>query len=330
MEDISIVNELKELAGLQTEYAKTKMAIKFREVKNNAINKVSSIKSYIDEQAKIYGENNENIVSIKEEYSNQIEEITNNYEIGMTSLEESRQKIECLEMKAMGRMAELNKKIADDKKTEQYKAWKKTYDIYVKEAKEIGKTGNVNAYYEKMNEVRRMEKENPIYSKLVEQNRGKEYLKKASELLQENDEKQNNLENEAKLKIKEAMEEKTTALSEVKKQNFIQKFIGSLINKINGTKKFAKNVMNPMQKNLSKLKNELVPAFINKIKEEVGEKIQDAKELKGNVENKIVNVINKGRDMKDNVIKGVAGKIQGVNEKTQDKIKKLEANEQTL
>ena len=48
------------------------------------------------------------------------------------------------------------------------------------------------------------------------------------------------------------------------------------------------------------------------------------------LENKIVNVINKGRDMKDNVIKGVAGKIQGVNEKTQDKIKKLEANEQTL
>lgn len=88
--------------------------------------------------------------------------------------------------------------------------------------------------------------------------------------------------------------------------------------------------MNPMQKNLSKLKNELVPAFINKVKEEVGEKIQDAKGLKNNVENKIVNVINKGRDMKDNVIKGVAGKIQGVNEKTQDKIKKLEANEQTL
>ena len=75
MEDISIVNELKELAGLQTEYAKTKMAIKFREVKNNAINKVSSIKSYIDEQAKIYGENNENIVSIKEEYSNTTEEL---------------------------------------------------------------------------------------------------------------------------------------------------------------------------------------------------------------------------------------------------------------
>lgn len=324
MEKISIVNELKELAELQAQYAKTKMVRSFREVKNKANDKVLSIKSYIDEQAKIYGENSQKTKLIKEEYSTQIEELKNNYEIGMISLETARQKIESLEMKAMGRMAELKKEIKEGQKTEQYKTWKKTYDVYVKEAKEVGKTGDMTKYFEKMNEVRRMEKENPIYAKFIEQKQGKEYLEKASELLKENDEKQTELEKNTKDKIELSMENKTTALSEVKKQNFLQKFVGSLINKIGGTKKFAKNVMAPMKKNLSKLKDEIVPGLAEHVVEVVGEKVEDIKDLKSNIGDKIVGVINKGKELKDNIIKGIADKIQDSNIQTREKIKGLE------
>lgn len=330
MEKVSIVNELKELAESQAQYAKVKMARRFREVKDKANNKVLSIKSYIDDQAKIYGENSQNTKSIKEEYRVQIEELKNNYEIGMISLESARQKIESLEMKAMGRMAELKEEIKEEQKTEQYKTWKKTYDVYVKEAKEIGKTGNMTKYYEKMNEVRRMEKENPIYAKLFEQKQGKEYLEKASELLKENDEKQTELEENTKDKIERSMKSKTTALSEVKKQNFLQKFVGSLINKIGGTKKFAKNVMVPMQNNLSKLKNEIVPGLAKHVIEVVGEKVEDVKDLGNNIGDKIVGVINKGKESKDNIIKGIANKIQDANVKTQEKIKGLENDELIL
>jgi len=331
-EKVSIIDELKSLALIQAQYDKLMIVTKIREVKQAANNKITDIHKFIDANSKadVYKRNKEQINIAKDEYEKKIKEVNVNYELDAVSLLESRTKIETLETKALGRMAELKKEIADGKKTQQYERWKKTYEVYVKDAKaakEIAKTGkaeDMNVYYEKINEVRRMEKENPIYSKLQEQKQGRAYLEKASELLKENEVKQKELKEKANETIKLAMEDKTTALAKVKKENIFQKMIGAIYNRFGGGKRFEKYVLNPLKENLAKFKEEVIPSFIEKSSDIVGEKVNEYKSLKTKTVEKITNVLGKGREAKDNIVKSVADKIHNINKETQNKINNLQ------
>lgn len=327
-EKVSIIDELKSLALIQAQYDKLMIVTKIREVKQAANNKINVIYNFIDVNSKadVYKRNKEQINIAKDEYEKKIKEVNVNYELDAVSLLESRTKIETLETKALGRMAELKKEIADGKKTEQYESWKKTYEVYVKDAKaakEIAKTGkaeDMNVYYEKLNEVRRMEKENPIYAKLQEQKQGRAYLEKASELLKENETKQKELKEKANETIKLAMEDKTTALAKVEKQNIFQKMIGAIYNRFGGGKRFEKYVLNPLKENLAKFKEVVVPSFIEKSSDIVGEKVNEDKSLKIKPVERIKHIIGKGIETKDNIVKSVSDKIHSIKENTQKKI----------
>lgn len=327
-EKVSIIDELKSLALIQAQYDKLMVVTKIREVKQSANNKITDIHKFIDanSNANVYKRNKEQIKIAKEEYEKKIKEVNTNYELDSVSLLETRTKIETLETKALVKMAELKKDIADGKNTKQYKKWKETYEVYVKDAKaaqknaKSGKAEDMNLYYEKLNEVRRMEKENPIYSKLQEQKQGRAYLEKASELLKENEEKQKELKEKANETIKLAMEDKTTALAKVEKQNIFQKMIGAIYNRFGGGKRFEKYVMNPLKDNLAKFKEVVVPSFIEKSSDIVGEKVNEDKSLKNKPVERIKHIIGKGIETKDNIVKSVSDKIHNIKENTQKKI----------
>ena len=317
--DVNIVESLKTYADSLTRLAQVRMVKEFKDVKDAADGKVSEIKGYLEDQAKMYRQNKEKITPINNAYKEQINDIDKNFEDKMKDLEEQRQKLESEKMKKIAKMVELKNEVNEQKKTKEYKRWKEMYDIYKKDLDKAEKTGDKEKYEEKVENLKAIYKDCPINDKLKELQQAKKELNVYDKSLKEKENEQKDLKKDAKDAIEKAMGEKTTALSKVEKQSFIKKFIGSLINKISGTRKFAKDVMKPMEKNLSKLINETIPNFVGNVG-------NDAKNLKDQTRTTILNVIEKGKEKKNNIIRGVAEKINAANEKTQEKIKTLEGN----
>ncbi len=323
MEKINILNELKALAEAEAQLAFGKMVYDIKDIKQNISQKIGEIKTYIDTQAKIYGENSQHTKDIKEEYQNQFERLSELYVDKRVKMENARQRIETLEINAMARVDGLKKEIKKEKKTDSYIIWKKYYDDQVKQAKAIGESGNISEYVKKMDEIKQLEKKSPIYAKELELKKGKDYIIKAEELLKKNDIKQKNFKELTKGIIAKGKGEKTELLANVTKQNVFAKFIGSIVNKINGGKKFAKRVADPLKENLQKFKNETVPEYMKTAKIKMTKGANNAKD-------KVIGIVNKGRNSKNRVISEWTNRIRNQREIAQEKLQNLKKNGPSL
>lgn len=326
MEEKNIISELKELVDLQVQYSKLKISRNVRETKENAQEKIGQVGKYLDEQAKSYGRSTDEVKEIKEKYAEQVKNLKDNFEAGILSIQEAKQRVEGLQIKAMARVAELKKEAKDIKKTDKYKSWKKTYDIYAKEAEKYKNAGDKEGFAKAMEELKRMRKDSPLYAINVEITKGKNYIDEAEKIIEEKEQKQKDLKKYYKKDLDLSAKGKTTAIAQVKKQNIIQRFVGSIINRIGGAKKFATSVINPWKENIINIKNEVVPNFIKSAKELAGNEIEKFKGIGKGIGEKVLGLIEKGRETKTTIINEIEGKIIDSTEKTKEKISNLNKN----
>lgn len=330
MEKVNILDELKALAEAEAQLAFGKMVYDLKDIKKSASKQIDEIKNYIDTQAKIYGQNSKHTKDIKAEYQEQLERLNDVYAEKRAKMENSRQRIETLQIKAMTRVAGLKKEIKDIKKSDEYIIWKKYYDAQVRKTKEIGKSGNMTEYFKKTDELKKLRQKSPVYAKELELEKGKKYILKAEGLLKENSEKQKNFKNLTKEIISKGKEEKSNLLANATKQNAFSKFIGSIINKVNGSRKFAQRVSKPLKENLEKFKNETVPNYMKQAKIKMTRGTRDAKDFGKGIKNRVIGVVNKGRDSKNRVISELANKIKDKRETAQEKLQNLKKNDPSL
>ena len=325
-----ILEEMKNSVELNAQLASVKMAKDIREMKKAAADKIAEIKKYVSEQAKIYGAKPQETTEVVSGYEKQIENLENVYLNGRIKLEKARQRVEILETKATERVAVLKKQVKEIKGSEQYKSWKKTYDVYVKEAKEIAKTGNTTEYYKKMDEVRRMEKENPTYAKQIEIEKGKKYITRARNLIKQKELKQDILKNNVKKCISKATVQKSMAIIKAEKRNAFQKVITSIFNKVNGRKKFKDRVIAPMKEGINKFRDEVLPGYIENVMLVVDDKIENATDRAQYISEKMSQLIKDGKSAKDKVISKMEGKIREGNNNVRTRINMLKNDGPTL
>ncbi len=164
-------------------------------------------------------------------------------------------------------------------------------------------------------ELKRNEKDGPAYEVTQALKKAKSKIEEFDRQIAEKEAAQKECRDAFKTHTKEAWKNKSTELAKVNKQNIFQKFIGSFVDKINGGKKYAESVAKPIAKSLNDFKNETIPAFANSIKEKATDGLDTVKGFGTSEKEKIEGVINKGKEFKSNIIKGIAGKIQDANER---------------
>ena len=74
-------------------------------------------------------------------------------------------------------------------------------------------------------------------------------------------------------KINSVKAQKNNALAKVQKQNMVQRIMGSLFSKFNGTKKFMKNAVDPLKDKISEIRNTHIP----NINAEISKRMEDFK-----------------------------------------------------
>lgn len=332
MADYKIIEELKKYASLQEQLAFVQIANDVRSIKQNANIKVKNIHEYIDNSAKIYGQNIEKTKELKDSYAISVEVLTNKYYFARIGLEKTRLDIQNKEMEAIGRITQLKNKVKEIKKTDLYKSWKAAYEVYVNEYKKERKSGDLTKYYNAKAEMEKMEKENPVFAQLEEIKSKKQEIADSRTLLSDNQDKINQLRADATESLGKVMGEESTSLAKIEKQNALQKFIGAFVNKINGSKKFLKRVEEPLRTNLDKFRDNVLPVFLDKVDGIIDridgsykndEKNRENREMKGKNAFDITNMIRNSKQKKDNLINGIANAMHNKNEKTQERISNL-------
>lgn len=329
--DTNLMKMVSELIHLQATYSKTSMAEKIRGMKEIAEKKVQDIQEYIRNQADIYNINQKEDFNIGNEYHEKMQLIRNDYYSYMSELQANKLAIEEEGLKKIIEVTQIKKEIKEIKKTDHYKKWKKYYDSKVKEAKVIGKSGNVEEYMKALDEIRRIEKMSPTYEK---ENNVKSIVNGDLKKIWEEDKKieneQADLKEEAKQAVERATGEKETALTNIKKQNIFQRFIGKMTNQFRKGKKFEKNVINVLKDDLETFINTTVPNFREAAGGIVKKSTQKVHDLGITVIDKSVNgisaLIQMGIDAKNDIMKDIKDKVEGKSNDLRGKIEQLNQN----
>lgn len=100
-----------------------------------------------------------------------------------------------------------------------------------------------------------------------------EQMKSKLELIEECRREKEDIRNRRNEKINSVKAQKNNALAKVQKQNMVQRIMGSLFSKFNGTKKFMKNAVDPLKDKISEIRNTHIP----NINAEISKRMEDFK-----------------------------------------------------
>ena len=318
-DEVSLMEALATLIDKETELAVLSVSEKRKEISKAVKGKIESIVTNLKEQEKMYGANSEQYKGIEQEYKEKLAEIRANYNSGMDELTAQKLKIQEEAQEKAEDYARKQKFEKFKKESQEYKDWKKEYDIKLEDARVIGSKGTKTAieqYRKRMQELKKFEEEkSPLYKNSVEMQKLKEELEKSKRDIIDIEKKEQNLRKEAMEAIEKADNQKETALTKrVKPQNALQKFIGGFLNKFGGKQKFEKNVLEPLKANLKTFKEETVPGFTASAKAVVG----DTKLGKS-----IMTLIDESRKAKIEALNRVKGKIIGKSHTVSKKIEQI-------
>lgn len=310
---------LKQLAEIQAANAKVNWQIFVKEGKEQVQEKVQSVKDEILEQAKIYGQkiekieqqysiNKEEEGSIIEQYRKVLSDINKEYGEQLKNIIAEKQEWQTEEQEAMVNQKKLQNERKEKEKSPEYKQYKEEEKKLIKEAKAALEGKDPEIISKKTEELKNLRARNPLnkYDKKIDniiQDR-----KDIQQIIEECDKKiENCKENRAK-GIEQVTRDKDNKLSVMKKQNIIQKMLGSIFNKVNGTKKFKDEVIGRISDKIEKIKNEDIPRIKTSVYNEsvqFSERMQDIKEKM------------KGRtlDVKEKVVKNAKEAKEAINDK---------------
>ena len=321
---IKFLQLLKQLAQNQANLAKIDAQIAIKEGKTVINETIDSTKRELEEKAKEFGINLRNIEEkykkakadrkeIIEEYKDELFEIDEYYQRAMQDILEKKEELEADEQE---KMYDLKKNKIDILKAQ--KKYDKDIMEFKAKANQLIKDGKVSELRKMTSEWEKFEKNNPIDKLKLERVQLETEKKKIRSLINKCEEIFVASRESRKSTIMDLKEEKNNKLAKIPKQNVIQKIIGSLFSKVNGTKKFMRTTFEPLKAKIETIKEEDIPRIKNDISEkrqEFSDKIKHAKEnIVDNVQEKVEEYSNKILEEKQKAIDAIEDiKMEAIN-----------------
>ncbi len=281
MEDIteksSFLSLLKELIEVQANIAKVDAQIAIRRGQEQIKAKIDSTREQLEAQAKRFGtnlksaeaqysKNNGEKKTILEQFEARLDEISEIYDPQLQEILEQKSELEAEEQSIMAEQ----KEVKIDKKYAK-KDYQKRETELKSEIKSAIDSGDLDLAQEKMEELKDYSVNND-YSALKTYN--VELIARRSELrkmIEKCEQEYEALMSERDSEINNALDTRDTSLALIPKQNFFQRMVGSVLNRFNGSKKFIKSYMDPLQAKITDLRDNKLP----QIKEGVAQRKED-------------------------------------------------------
>ena len=283
-EEVNDINEnrnfldlLRQLVEIQSSIAKVEAQIAIRDGKEHIKAKIDSTKGQLEESAKRFGtnlkkienqysKNNSEKKSILQQYETCLEMIDEMYDQPLQSILEEKSELESEEQFIMSEQ----KNVKINRKYVKMEYQKKEAELK-SEVKNALDSGDLELAQSKMDELKDYSVNND-YTFLKSYNVELQTRRTELRTLIEQCEKQYEaLINEKNSAIDNAIDSKDNYLALIEKQNLFQRFVGSVLNRFNGGKRFIKNCMDPLQVKVVDLRDKKIP----QIKETVTQKKED-------------------------------------------------------
>ena len=283
-EEVNDVNEnrnfldlLRQLVEIQSSIAKVDAQIAIRDGKEHIRAKIDSTKNQLEASAKRFGTNLKKIEdqysknsvekkSILQQYETCLEMIDEMYDQPLQSVLEEKSELESEEQFIMSEQknVKINRKYVK-------KEYQKREAELKSEVKNALDSGDLELAQSKMDELKDYSVNND-YTDLKAYNVELQTRRTELRALIEQCEKQyESLINEKNSAIDNAIDSKDNYLALIEKQNLFQRFVGSVLNRFNGGKRFMKNCMDPLQAKVVDFRDNKIP----QIKETVAQKKDD-------------------------------------------------------
>ena len=276
-EQIKFTQLLKELVETQVTLAKINAQLAVRESKDQIETIVDSKSKELAEQAKKFGVKLQKIEQeyanqsadkkeIIEEFKQQLEEVSEEYDKRLQDIMEKKAQFESDEHETM-----LDQKQNKIKMASESKEFAKTKQQLEKEIIQALKSGDISTLQQKTEELKSHIENNPTdVSKTYEQElqARREELKQAIESCKSEYEQ---VIAERKQMLEKISANKNKQLMTIPKQNIFARALGNIFNKINGTKKFVKGVVEPLKAQIGQIRDEEIP----RLKSEIDSKRKD-------------------------------------------------------
>lgn len=339
-DDEKLIDLLSERADLQFQIMKMKACAQLKRAGTFAKDNVDELRTYLKNQANIYGVNEEKYAEVMEEYENALNaattkyiEVQQNYLNGIgghetwennsiidlkNAKDEKAKYIKSKEYKA------LKKKMDKEKKFEDSLTDDELEDIYESKANELkvavdkGELDKIDEINEELKQIKALKtikgfdkKIDDYRSQIKDARAGKESLQTKLEELEENYE----------IELSAIDESKETALTDITKQSAIGKTIGrisSLFKKINGNAKFQNEIVSPIKQTTKHIVTETIPSIAKR----AGDGI---KSIPGGVKS----IAEKARAKKQQAISKFKAKIKAKNEEDRTNLKNMQSEKET-
>lgn len=289
-----LIDLLKELAAIQADNMKLSFAIKARETRDIIDDKIQSVKDTINERAKAYGARarklaedyvaGENGAELIQNLEETMIELKNRYTEMLLGISDEIANLETEEYELTLQIYELKEEIARKKMmigvltAENSKLIQKRENI-MKEFQEAKLTHDneklsrvseefrhtIGPYKKYREQKAQLQQEISINEEMVEN------MEKILEQIRRGIDNKENDYNAKKiewyLSKRNLQEQIDNAQSMIPQQNKFQKFVGSILMKINGTKKFSRDVIDKVKEETLRITTEEIPRIANETKD---------------------------------------------------------------
>ncbi len=317
-----IMKLLKELAEVQAKRTLVVAGRAAKEVYNGLDNKFQTVKNWVESEERKYGAKQGEAREVISKYSTTLNQIYNIYKESENSCIERREEYQKAEQYGITQLSikknEKNKCKADIKflskeikkieQTAEYKQYSQMIENAEKELTIAATRGNTDTIDSINSKLKRFlsEREALFGTSKEELNRKntslsltelsikqqKQIIKESRSNAKGEEESIKRLGKSALNSINIAKKEKSKQLAVIQRKNAISKLWDSISAKIGGARRFASNVLKPLQEEIRTIKDEKIPAFKNDIVESLAKK---EKELNDYM-NKVKDIIEKGED----------------------------------
>lgn len=295
-----ILNLMKELANIRLHSGALGIKMNAIEGKNLVSEKYTQMKDNIQEKAKMYGKqaremaenyanNKDSKNNVLQQYRESLEAIVKEYENAIQEVMKEGEFYQDKEEIAMIDELNLKDERREIKKSTEYKEQMQQEKDLKREIKQALEQRDLTTVTSKTKELETLQEKNPLLKcekKIEEAQQIRKSLKEAMKLCNQEIKV---LQNNRDKSINEATVDKDNKLEPIK-QNIFQRAVGALFNKINGAKKFTKNVIDKVQETIYDINNNKLPA----VREKVGEKVEELSEV---INEKAIDISDKGKEI---------------------------------
>lgn len=339
-DDEKLIDLLSQRADLQFQIMKMKACASLKRAGTFAKDNVDELRTYLKNQAKIYGANEKQYADVIKEYEKALNAATtkyievqqnylngigghetweNNSLIDLKNAKDEKEKyIKSKEYKALKKKMDKEKKFGDSLTDDELE------DIYESKANELkdaldkGDLDKIDEINEELKQINALKTIKGFDKKIDDYRNQIKDARAGKESLQN---KLKELEEEYEKKLSSIDESKETALTDMTKQSAIGKTIGrinSLFKKINGNAKFQNEIVKPIKETTKHIATETIPNIVKG----AGNGI---KSIPGGVKS----IAEKARAKKQQAISNFKAKIKAKNEQYKENLKNMQSEKET-